>query len=94
MKPVEKNIVGVDLFCGAGGLTLGLRCSGITVAAGIDIDSACAHAYTNNNPAAEFHAWNIETVQPAQVNNLFNGADVRLLAGCAPCQPFSKYTNT
>ena len=31
--------VAVDLFCGIGGLTKGLELSGMTVAAGIDIDA-------------------------------------------------------
>ncbi|WCF28866.1 DNA cytosine methyltransferase [Xylella fastidiosa] len=35
------NIVGVDLFCGVGGLTHGLARGGISVAAGIDIDPNC-----------------------------------------------------
>ena len=36
--------VAVDLFCGIGGLTKGLELSGMTVAAGIDIDATCAFA--------------------------------------------------
>ena len=43
------NCVAVDLFCGIGGLTYGIRKAGITVAAGIDIDSTCQYAYEENN---------------------------------------------
>ena len=43
--------VAVDLFCGIGGLTKGLELSGMTVAAGIDIDATCAFAYEENNNA-------------------------------------------
>ena len=40
--------VAVDLFCGIGGLTKGLELSGITVAAGIDLDATCAFAYEHH----------------------------------------------
>lgn len=43
------NCVAVDLFCGIGGLTYGIRKAGITVAAGIDIDSTCQYSYEENN---------------------------------------------
>ena len=43
------NINGIDLFCGAGGLTHGLQRSGITINAGFDIDEFCQYAYTQNN---------------------------------------------
>ena len=41
--------VAIDLFCGIGGLTYGIRQTGIDVAAGIDIDSTCRYAYEENN---------------------------------------------
>ena len=39
----------VDLFCGVGGLTCGLKKSGLNVVAGLDNDSTCEFAYTENN---------------------------------------------
>ena len=47
--------VAVDLFCGIGGLTKGLELSGMTVAAGIDIDATCSFAYEENNNAHFIH---------------------------------------
>ena len=44
----------VDVFCGIGGLTYGLRAAGINVAAGVDFDPSCRYAYEVNNPGAEF----------------------------------------
>lgn len=41
----------VDLFCGAGGLTAGLRKAGIAVRAGYDVDGNCKYAYEFNNKA-------------------------------------------
>ena len=51
-----NKISAVDLFCGAGGLTYGLRRAGIRVKAGIDIDKQAHYAYEKNNPGCRFHA--------------------------------------
>jgi DNA (cytosine-5)-methyltransferase 1 len=80
----------VDLFCGAGGLTHGFVCEGLPVVAGIDLDPACRFPYETNNDA-RFLERDITTVTPAELRNLFGDADVTILAGCAPCQPFSTY---
>lgn len=85
------SIVAVDLFCGAGGLTHGLLNSGIDVRLGVDLDPACQFAYeTNNNPAI-FMKRSITEVTKDDLNHVFNDAPITLLAGCAPCQTFSKY---
>lgn len=85
-------IAAVDLFCGAGGLTYGLRKAGIEVAAGIDIDKQSKHAYTTNNPDAKFLPWDVARKRCKSIAKLFPKGHIRLLAGCAPCQPFSKLT--
>ncbi|QNM96891.1 DNA cytosine methyltransferase [Chitinimonas koreensis] len=84
------QIDAVDLFCGAGGLTAGLRQAGVSVRAGYDIDLRCKYAYEKNN-GAEFIGESVETVTSDQVMAWYNCESVRLLAGCAPCQPFSRY---
>lgn len=81
----------IDLFCGAGGLTHGLESAGLDVVAGIDLEGACRVAYESNN-SARFIEKDISSVSKEDIEGLFSGADVRVLAGCAPCQPFSKYT--
>jgi DNA (cytosine-5)-methyltransferase 1 len=86
-------ITAVDLFCGAGGLTQGLLRAGVSVEAGIDIDPDAEFAYTRNNAGARFLAWDLNHKYSPSVEKLFRKNKVRLLAGCAPCQPFSKLTN-
>lgn len=80
----------IDLFCGAGGLTHGLISEGIPVVAGIDIDPACRHPFETNN-GARFIEESVERSKPEVLRALFGAADIRILAGCAPCQPFSTY---
>ena len=95
MKPRNKlrnsTIKAVDLFCGAGGLTKGLEAAGIDVALGVDVDPACDFPFTANNRAA-FLLKSVEDLNIEDFGQAFDGADVTLLAGCAPCQPFSKYS--
>lgn len=83
-------IEAVDLFCGAGGLTAGMRNADITVRAGYDIDSNCEYAYHENNRAS-FVAKNVEDVTVEEVAAWYEPGRYKLLAGCAPCQPFSTY---
>lgn len=80
----------VDLFCGVGGLTCGLETAGLDVVAGFDLDASCEYTYTSNNKAA-FINKNIEDVSGKEIKKLLRGYDVKILAGCAPCQPFSRH---
>lgn len=88
----SKSIRAVDLFCGAGGLTRGLLDAGIEVVAGIDIDALCKFAYESNNPGAQFLCKKVENVTAADLKRYWGTGAIRLLAGCAPCQPFSTYS--
>lgn len=80
----------MDLFCGAGGLTHGFVLEGLSVVAGIDLDPACRFPYEANNQA-RFVERDISKVTTAELNALFGDAGLTILAGCAPCQPFSTY---
>lgn len=81
----------VDLFCGAGGLTYGFVQEGLRVDAGIDLDPACRYPYEANNDAT-FVQRDISSMDVSEVAELFTPGTVRVLAGCAPCQPFSTYS--
>lgn len=80
----------VDLFCGAGGLTHGFVLEDLPVVAGIDLDPACRYPYEANNQA-QFIERDISTVTAEELGALFGDAGLTILAGCAPCQPFSSY---
>lgn len=86
------KIAAVDLFCGAGGLTHGLINSNVDVVAGIDIEGSCRYAYEHNNPGAVFINKDVSELSSEEVASLFPKGAIKLLAGCAPCQPFSTYS--
>jgi DNA (cytosine-5)-methyltransferase 1 len=83
--------VAVDLFCGVGGLTHGVQKAGVDVVAGVDLDATCQYAYETNNKA-EFINKAIENINTEEINSLYPDNCVKVLLGCAPCQPFSNYS--
>lgn len=88
------TVTAVDLFCGAGGLTRGLKNSGIDVSYGVDFDKTCQYAYEKNNEKSIFIEKSVTDITPSELNTWFGDSTIKLLAGCAPCQPFSKYSST
>lgn len=78
----------VDLFCGIGGLTHGLQRQGLDVVAGIDNDPKCEYGYKANNKAA-YILDDISNIMPSQIADLYKSAKIKVLVGCAPCQPYS-----
>lgn len=81
----------VDLFCGAGGLSHGFKLEGFEVAAGLDIDDKCRYPFETNNDAP-FLQEDISSIDSERIQSQFLGGMPRVLVGCAPCQPFSKYS--
>lgn len=88
---MKRSIIAVDIFNGMGGLTRGLLDAGIKVIKGYDIDKKVQETYEKNNAGVKFYHKDISSLSGKEIldgidrkNNLF------LLAGCAPCQPFSR----
>jgi DNA (cytosine-5)-methyltransferase 1 len=84
----KRKIRVVDAYCGIGGLSHGLVLEGFNVVAGIDNDASCKTAFELNNDA-KFIAKDIARFTPRELDNLFGDASIRVLVGCAPCQPYS-----
>ena len=94
MKSRKNKIVKViDLFCGIGGMTHGFVNEGFEVVAGIDNDPTCEYGYVRNNDAT-FVCKDIASVTGKELNEMYGACDVRVLIGCAPCQPFSHLNPT
>ena len=90
-KRRKLSIVAVDLFCGVGGLSYGLNKSGIKVVAGVDVDEGCKFAFEENNDAP-FINKSVEEISSEEILKLYPTKSLKVLVGCAPCQPFSRYT--
>ena len=81
----------VDLFCGCGGLTVGLKKAGFRVLGAVDIDPLSLETYRANHP--EVMIWEVD-IRELKVSTVKRALGLRkgaldLLAGCPPCQGFS-----
>lgn len=92
MKNIPNHAV-VDLFCGVGGLTHGLKQAGLNVVAGLDCDNDCRYAYEVNNKGAKFLNQDVANLTGSDLERLYPSDSVKILVGCAPCQPFSLYSS-
>ncbi|HZV72399.1 MAG TPA: DNA cytosine methyltransferase [Conexibacter sp.] len=83
--------VAVDLFCGAGGLTVGLRQAGFKVLGAVEIAGLAGDAYELNHPEVRLWRGDIRAVDPGEMMAVLGIApgELDLLAGCPPCQGFS-----
>jgi DNA (cytosine-5)-methyltransferase 1 len=80
----------VDLFCGAGGASLGLIGAGLDLRLAVDIDPACALTHTANLPG-EFLVADLREVGVDKVINTagISPGELDLLFAGPPCQGFS-----
>ncbi|MET9336630.1 DNA (cytosine-5-)-methyltransferase [Nonomuraea sp. NPDC003804] len=79
-----------DLFCGAGGLSLGLEDSGYKVVLAVDHDREAVETHRHHHGGLTVD-WDLGDPMVIQhVADLIRTAGIELLAGGPPCQPFSK----
>ena len=92
MARSNKTYEVIDLFCGIGGLSYGLKCQGMKILAGFDLDYTCQYAYETNT-GGKFYYRDVKTISGDEINKLYSQKKnvIKVLAGCAPCQPFSSY---
>jgi DNA (cytosine-5)-methyltransferase 1 len=84
-----KGPTAVDLFCGAGGLSLGLREAGFQVAMGIDHDPEAIETHASLFPGLSA-TWDLSDADVvARVADIVRRHKITLVAGGPPCQPFS-----
>ena len=84
----------VDLFSGCGGLTLGLGQAGFRVVGAVEIDSLAVETYKANHDRV--FVWETDICK-LSVSEMMRKLKIRrgeldLLAGCPPCQGFSRMT--
>lgn len=80
----------IDLFSGAGGLSLGLRNAGFSVLLGADWDARAVETHTGNLGGLGYVG---DLSNPSELLDHLDGwgiAEIDLIAGGVPCQPFSR----
>lgn len=80
----------MDLFCGAGGLSLGLSKAGFEVLLGVDHDEDALATHRANFPGLSVN-WDMADEDVInRVVRIGRELEIDLVAGGPPCQPFSK----
>lgn len=87
------KLTAIDLFCGAGGLTCGLKKAGFEIKLGVELENVAAETYRINHPEHFLYEADIRTINPYEVMHKLNmkPGELDLLAGCPPCQGFSSH---
>lgn len=82
----------IDLFCGCGGISSGLRSAGFQVLAGVDLEKKYLCTFTKNFPEARSINESLSEFTPQEFMSSLGltEGELDLLAGGPPCQGFSK----
>jgi len=89
----SKRLAAVDFFCGAGGMSYGLYCGGISVLGGVDVDTECQRTYEDNIPGARFFKADITELTETSLAKYFGlrrNDNHLVFCGCSPCQFWSR----
>lgn len=88
----NTNLTAIDLFAGTGGTTAGLRAAGFDVLAAVENNTLAAESYSTNFPSVSMFNTDIRRVTRATFTSALpdDSSHLDLLAGCPPCQGFSR----
>ena len=81
-----KYMVGIDLFAGAGGMSLGAIQAGIEVRIAIEADPHAGETYAHNHPHTKVIVDDIKNIKKIDISS--NGSS-KILFGGPPCRGFS-----
>ncbi len=86
-----KKRTAIDLFCGAGGLTQGLKQAGFKVIGAVENHPTYAESYQLNHPKTNIKLCDITQIDPIKYRKELGlkVGQLDLLAGCPPCQGYS-----
>lgn len=89
---MPRQPTAVDLFSGAGGLSLGVEQAGFKVVAAVELDPTAALTYAKNHRRTVVFNQDICDVTGKSLLATTPGGKLDLLMGCAPCQGFCQLT--
>ncbi len=91
-KRADENALNmVDLFCGAGGLSLGFTQEGFVTALANDIEECCVDTYAHNHPETPRDHIVLGDIRNVvdHLEELLKGKKIDIVVGGPPCQGFS-----
>jgi len=85
-----KEFNAIDLFAGGGGLSWGLMKAGFRILAAVEINKEISKTYIANHPDTHVFVEDIRNINKKRLKDIFGNKKIHLVAGCPPCQGFSK----
>lgn len=79
----------MDLFSGAGGISVGVRNAGFKKLASVEIDHDASNTTRKNFPEAYHFEMPIQNVKEDEIDKALKGKKVNVIFGGPPCQGFS-----
>lgn len=86
----SQTPLAVDLFCGAGGMSLGLERAGFEVVLGVDHYTQAIETHGSHFGGCSLLADLSKSEVLSAIADALDGLKISLLAGGPPCQPFSR----
>lgn len=89
---MKTDLTAIDLFCGCGGISVGLNKAGLRIVAGADIESHYLNSFSHNFPNALSIKDDLSKLHPSDFLNKvgLKKGSLTFLSGGPPCQGFSK----
>ncbi len=84
-----QSLIAIDLFCGAGGMSLGFEEAGFVVAAGLDADELACQTHGANLLSKSVHLDIGAVADPVALMSRLGIPRVDVIVGGPPCQGFS-----
>ncbi|MET3463915.1 DNA cytosine methyltransferase [Variovorax atrisoli] len=87
----DSRPISVDLFCGSGGLSEGLRLAGFRSVVAVDFDKNAAATFKKNHPDTVVLNADISQLDADEIKKHLGGRELDLLAGGPSCQGYSTH---
>ena len=85
----KHGLIGIDLFAGAGGMSLGASQAGIAVELAVESDPHAAETYARNHQATQLFVDDIRSLKSSVLETWKAASDRLVVFGGPPCQGFS-----
>jgi len=81
----------IDLFCGAGGFSIGLTEAGLKPILAVDFEKDCEKTHHLNYPDSKFYCGDIKSLSSNEILNIIKEQQLEpfIVVGGPPCQGFS-----